>query len=80
MFASADSAGATKLVVDLSAVKGGDAFLVVPLVKGVLARERFARPGGLVVIVGAESFSQAQSAASILERYANPVFLQEAIP
>src|SRR5437868_12974616 len=34
MFASADAAGATRLVVDLSATKGGDTFLLVPLVKG----------------------------------------------
>ena len=79
MFASADSAGATRLVLDLRSTRGGDAFLVVPLLKGVLARERFAQPGGLVVIVGPESFSQGQNAASMLERYANPVFVGESI-
>jgi hypothetical protein len=79
MFASADSAGATRLVLDLRSTRGGDAFLVVPLLKGVLARERFAQPGGLVVIVGPESFSQGQNAASMLERYANPVFVGESV-
>jgi hypothetical protein len=79
MFASADSAGATRLVLDLRSTRGGDAFLVVPLLKGVLARERFAQPGGLVVIVGPESFSPGQSAASMLQRYANPVFVGESI-
>jgi hypothetical protein len=79
MFASADSAGATRLVLDLRSTRGGDAFLVVPLLKGVLARERFAQPGGLVVIVGPESFSPGQSAASMLRRYANPVFVGESI-
>jgi len=76
MFASADAAGATKLVLDLRSIRGGDSFLVVPLVKGVLARERFVQRGGLVVMVGPESFSQAQSAASLLQRYANPMFVE----
>lgn len=79
MFASADLAGATRLVLDLRATRGGDAFLVVPLVKGILARERFAQRGGLVVIVGPESFSPGQNAASMLQRYANPVFVGEPI-
>jgi hypothetical protein len=79
MFASADAAGATKLVLDLRAIEGGDSFLVVPLVKGVLARGRFAQRGGLVVIVGPESFSQRQNAGSLLQRYANPIFVDKPI-
>jgi C-terminal processing protease CtpA/Prc len=77
MFASADSTGATRLVLDLRSTRGGDAFLIVPLLKGVLARERFAQTGGLVVLVGPESFSPGQSAASMLQRYAKPVFVGE---
>jgi len=79
MFASADAAGATKLVLDLRAIEGGDSFLVVPLVRGVHARERFAQRGGLVVVVGPESFSQRQNAASLLQRYANPIFVEKPI-
>jgi hypothetical protein len=78
MFANADSAGATRLVLDFRATTGGDAFLVVPLVKGVLARERFAQRGGLVVIVGPESFSPGRNAATLLQQYANPIFVQQA--
>lgn len=77
MFASADAAGATKLVLDLRMLKGGDGFLLVPLVKGVLARDRFAQRGGLVVIVGPDSFTQGQNAASLLQRYANPIFVEK---
>ncbi len=77
MFASADSAGATTLVLDLRATRGGDAFLVVPLVKGVLARERFVRRGGVVVIVGQESFSPGQNAATLLQQHANPIFVRD---
>jgi len=79
MFASADAAGATRLVVDLSATKGGDAFLVVPLVKGVLQREQFARHGGLIVILGPDSFSPSQNAATVLRRYASPIFVDHPV-
>jgi hypothetical protein len=76
MFASADSAGATRLVVDLRSISGGDAFLLVPLVRGVLARERFVQRGGLLVVVGDASFSPGQNAATLLQRYANPIFVR----
>jgi hypothetical protein len=76
MFASADSAGATRLVVDLRSISGGDAFLLVPLVRGVVARERFARHGGLFVVVGDASFSPGQNAATLLQQYANPIFVR----
>lgn len=75
VFASADAAGATHLVVDLSATKGGDSFLAVPLVKGILAREQFTRRGGLTVIVGPDSFSPSQNTATLLQRFANPIFV-----
>ncbi|HEX9084718.1 MAG TPA: hypothetical protein VF836_08265 [Gemmatimonadaceae bacterium] len=78
MFASADSAGATRLVLDLRSTRGGDAFLIVPLLKGVLARAHFAQRGGLVVIVGPESFSPSQTAATLLQVYANPIFVRDA--
>jgi len=78
VFASADSVGARRLVVDLRSIKGGDSFLVVPLVKGVLAREQFRQSGGLVVVVGPESFSPAQNTASLLQQYANPLFVRDA--
>jgi hypothetical protein len=74
LFATADSAGATRLVIDVSSIRGGDAFLAVPLVAGVVRRERFVHRGGLVVIVGPDSFSPAQNAATLLQRYANPIF------
>lgn len=77
VFASADAAAATKLVLDLSEMKGGDSFLLVPLVKGILAREQFTRRGGLVVILGPNSFSQSQNAATLLERYAQPIFVDQ---
>jgi hypothetical protein len=74
MFESADAARSTRLVLDLRAVSGSDTFLVVPLLKGVIARDKFRAPGGLVVVVGPDSFSPTQNAATLLLQYANPVF------
>jgi len=75
VFASADATGAKRLVLDLSALNGGDAFLLVPLVKGILAHEQFSQRGGLVIIVGPNSFSPSQNAAKLLNQYAQPIFV-----
>lgn len=75
MFDSADSAAARRLVIDLRSVTGSDARLLVPLIKGVVTRDRFVQRGGLSLIVGANSFSPAQNAATLLQQYANPVFV-----
>ena len=79
VFTTADARGATRLVLDLSAVTGGDSFLVVPLVRGIVARERFARRGGLIVIVGPRTFSPAQNTAAVLRRYAHPTFVGQPV-
>jgi hypothetical protein len=75
MFESADAAGATRLVLDLRSVSGSDTFLLVPLLKGLMARDRFVKRDGLLVFLGRDSFSQAQNAATLLQRYANPTFV-----
>lgn len=77
MFASADSAVARRLVIDLRSNTGSDARLLVPLIKGVVTRDRFAQPGGLVLKVGANSFSPAQNAATLLQHYANPILVRD---
>lgn len=76
MFASADSAGAVRLVIDLRSLAGSDARLLVPLLKGVATRDRFAKAGGLYVVVGPNSFSPVQNATTLLRQYANPIFVQ----
>src|ERR1700694_5451476 len=72
MFEVADAAGARRLVLDLRSVSGSDTFLLVPLLKGVIARDRFRGRGGVVVVAGPQSFSPAQNAATLLRQYANP--------
>jgi hypothetical protein len=80
MLESADSAAAQRLVVDLRSVAGSDARLLVPLIRGILARDRFMRDGGLYVIVGPNSFSPTQNAATLLRQYANPIFVEQFWP
>jgi hypothetical protein len=77
MFESADSAGARRLVIDLRSIEGGDTRLLVPLIKGIVTRDRFAQSGGLFLVVGPKSFSPTQNAATLLQRYANPIFVGE---
>ena len=76
MFESADAASADRLIVDLRAVSGTDGKLLVPLIRGILNRERFLRTGSLYVVVGPDSFSQAQNAATLLARYAKPIVVE----
>jgi hypothetical protein len=76
MFASADSSGARRLVIDLRSITGSDARLLVPLIKGVVTRDRFAQRGGLVLIVCANSFTPPQNAATLLQHYASPIFVR----
>ena len=77
MFASADSADAERLVIDLRSISGSDARLAVPLVRGVVTRDWFAKAGGLYLVVGSDSFTPAQNVATLLQRYANPTFVHE---
>jgi hypothetical protein len=77
MIESADSADARRLVIDLRSITTGDARLLVPLLQGIVTRDRFVQSGGLYVVVGPNSFSAAQNAATLLQRYANPIFVGE---
>jgi len=76
MFESADAVSAEKLIVDLRAVTGGDARVLVPLIRGIMTRQRFMRSGALYVVVGPASYSPVQNAAALLTRYAKPIVVQ----
>jgi hypothetical protein len=77
MMETADSAGAQRLVVDLRSIVGSDARLLVPLIRGIVTRDRFVRAGGLYVVIGRDSFSPTQNAATLLRRYARPIFVEQ---
>jgi hypothetical protein len=72
---TADAAGAQRLVVDLRSIAGSDARMLVPLIRGVVTRDRFVREGGLYVVIGPNSFSPTQNAATLLGQYAHPIFV-----
>jgi hypothetical protein len=76
MFASADSAAAPRMVIDLRSISGSDARFVVPLIRGIVTRDRFARSGGLSLVVGAESFSPRQNLSGLLAQYARPTVVE----
>jgi hypothetical protein len=76
VFESADAIGAKRMVVDLSTLKGGDAFIAGPLVRGVMARKQLAKRGGLVVIIGGDSFAPSQNTARLLQRYVQPIMVE----
>ena len=77
MMYSADSAAAQRLVVDLRLIHGSDAGLLVPLIKGIMTRDRLVRVGGLYVVIGPNSFSPGQNAATLLQKYAKPIFVRK---
>lgn len=76
MFESADAVSAERLIVDLRAVNGADTRLIVPLLRGIMTRDRFMQTGALYVVVGPDSYSPVQSTATLLERYAKPIFVE----
>jgi Tetratricopeptide repeat/Peptidase family S41 len=77
LFTAVDQPGVDRLVVDLRYNGGGNTFLAVMLLTEILRRPRINRPGGLFVIVGRVTFSAAQNLATMLERYAEAVFVGE---
>ena len=77
MFAVFDSSRAERLIVDLRFNYGGNTALVLPLVHGIISRDRLQQRGALFVIVGRGTFSAAQNTATFLQRHASPIFVGE---
>jgi len=75
VFATFDSIGADRIVLDVGALRGGDAFLLTPLIRGVAARAQLRQPGAIVVITGPQSFSPRQNLVRVLQQYAQPVLI-----
>ena len=76
MFESADAVSAERLIVDLRGISGGDTRVIVPLLRGIMTRQRFLQNGALYVLVGPDSYSPVQSTATMLSRYAKPIFVE----
>ncbi len=66
-----------RLVIDLRHNNGGNEALMTPVLADLLRLRRINRPGHLVVMIGPRTFSAAQSAAALLDRYTEAVFVGE---
>lgn len=77
MFESVDSAGATKMIIDVRWNYGGNTALLIPLVRAVMGRDNLTKRGNLFVVIGRITNSAAQNAVTLLERYANPITVGE---
>ncbi len=76
LFAQIESTGAERLVVDLRWNNGGNTFLMLPLVYGLIG-SRLNRRGALYVIIGRRTFSAAQNTATLIEQHTNAIFVGE---
>jgi tetratricopeptide (TPR) repeat protein len=66
-----------RLVVDMRWNNGGNTQLVGPLLSAVIASDKVNRRGRLFVIIGRRTFSAAQNAASLFERFTRATFVGE---
>lgn len=76
MFREIDKKKINKLIIDLRLNIGGQHF-EMPLLKGIMAREKINRMGGLFVITGRVTFSASQHLTTQLSRYTNVVIVGE---
>lgn len=63
------------LVLDLRANPGGDGSRILPLLHGLIRSDKASRPGGLVVLIGPETFSAAVMLALDLEHHLPAFFV-----
>jgi tetratricopeptide (TPR) repeat protein len=66
-----------RLIVDLRWNNGGNTRLLPPLIAAIAGSERINRKGHLFVIIGRRTFSAAQNAATLLQRFTNATFVGE---
>ena len=66
-----------KLVLDLRWNGGGNTFLNTPIINGLIRCDKINQSGKLFVIVGRQTFSAAQNAATFIERATKAIFVGE---
>ena len=66
-----------RLAIDLRWNNGGNTALFPRFLAAVLRSDKVNRPGRLFVLIGGRTFSAAQNAASLLERFTNATFVGE---
>ena len=66
-----------RFILDVRLNQGGNGFLNMPLLLGLIKSEKINQRGRLFTIIGRSTFSAAQSLANELERYTNTLFAGE---
>jgi len=66
-----------RLVIDVRANGGGNTFLEMPFLHGLVASRKINRRGRLFVIIGRATFSAAQNFATLVQRHTEAVFVGE---
>jgi tetratricopeptide (TPR) repeat protein len=69
-----------KLIIDMRWNNGGNAFLVTPLIHGLIRAERINQRGNLFLLVGRYTYSAAINAASLVESNTNAILVGEPTP
>ena len=77
LFEAVDGAEIDALVIDMRYNPGGNTFLNVPLIEGIIRCDKLQGPGKLFVIIGRRTFSAAQNTTSELERRTKAILVGE---
>ena len=66
-----------KLVLDMRWNNGGNTYLSMPLLHGLIRSRKLSRRGHLFVVIGRGTFSAAQNTATFIERHTPAIFVGE---
>jgi tetratricopeptide (TPR) repeat protein len=77
LFDHIDGNQVDKLVIDLRWNRGGNTFLMLPLLHRLIGCGKINQRGRLFVIIGRNTFSAAQNTATFIERHTNAIFVGE---
>jgi hypothetical protein len=80
MKAALDGGAATRVILDMRYLRGGNGSLAQPLVDALVGDARVNRPGGLVVLIGRENVSAGTVVAATLDRETKAVLIGEMTP
>jgi hypothetical protein len=74
---AAESADIDRMIIDVRWNRGGNTFLVRRLLHAISCSQKLNREGHLFVVTGRSTFSAAQNFVTLLERFAQPIFVGE---
>ncbi len=80
MKAALDNGAATRVILDMRYLRGGDGSLAQPLIDALVSDKRINRPGGLIVLTGRENVSAGTVVAGALDRGTQATLIGEMTP